>query len=517
MTLSRSAHKASLSQWAGKLKSLYRNNPASCCWLLEMMRRRSTLWTWEMLLCCPDRAVREIVGSLVSQAISEVAPLERARYGEVRSTASIGDQGKNSEPTARPGEGFVVRLLHYMLLFFPQTTKHWERDDGSLSHELPAHQYFHILANFFALGTSERGFGLQQNLLCRTLDLYLGNKLPATQEKAAARLQFSKGSDLTNVLQVIQLLTQHALSRPELMPEEAMQMLTSAAFLGSFLLEGPARKRYTAVRIVVQDLCRHSLERSQAVLGAVMEGFQVGSYHQYRPYFRVLSHLLKLADEHQSARVDLILATLLKVMERQQHYWKETDFCMAHLLRLAHAFPLVRAWLYAHGTELDFLLAWVDTYPRPPNNNKQAGLKLHKRNQPHQYHQKYQTWTRTATHGPAGISLGEKKAQIKAIQSDAAFTDGAASDSDDDLEDRLLATGTELDVQDTDMRWLEAKVLQVHGRSVYITYVRYSIEWDEWIEMSSPRIAAAGTFCEPVQEKEAQTHRGSWTMHNDVR
>ena len=78
------------------------------------------------------------------------------------------------------------------------------------------------------------------------------------------------------------------------------------------------------MHIVVQGLCRHSLERSQAILAAVMEGFQVGSYHQYRPYFRVLSHLLGLADEHESARVELILASLLKVMDRQQHYWKET-------------------------------------------------------------------------------------------------------------------------------------------------------------------------------------------------
>jgi len=45
-------------------------------------------------------------------------------------------------------------------------------------------------------------------------------------------------------------------------------------------------------------------------------------------------------------------------------------------------------------------------------------------------------------------------------------------------------------VKDTIDQWLEAQIIQVRNNMVYVHYNGWGTRWDEWIEMSSPRIAA---------------------------
>lgn len=50
--------------------------------------------------------------------------------------------------------------------------------------------------------------------------------------------------------------------------------------------------------------------------------------------------------------------------------------------------------------------------------------------------------------------------------------------------------GQWVDVKDTIDQWLEAQIIQVRNNQVYVHYNGWGTRWDEWIEMSSPRIAA---------------------------
>jgi hypothetical protein len=50
--------------------------------------------------------------------------------------------------------------------------------------------------------------------------------------------------------------------------------------------------------------------------------------------------------------------------------------------------------------------------------------------------------------------------------------------------------GQWVDVKDTIDQWLEAQVIQVRNNQVYVHYNGWGTRWDEWIDFSSPRIAA---------------------------
>lgn len=59
------------------------------------------------------------------------------------------------------------------------------------------------------------------------------------------------------------------------------------------------------------------------------------SYDQVRAYFRVLMALVQMKDSLQAKRVEWILESLLSVMKGQARFWKITDFCIEHLIRMA--------------------------------------------------------------------------------------------------------------------------------------------------------------------------------------
>ena len=54
--------------------------------------------------------------------------------------------------------------------------------------------------------------------------------------------------------------------------------------------------------------------------------------------------------------------------------------------------------------------------------------------------------------------------------------------------------GQWVDVKDTIDQWLEAQVIQVRNSQAYVHYNGWGTRWDEWIDFSSPRIAAFKTY-----------------------
>lgn len=80
------------------------------------------------------------------------------------------------------------------------------------------------------------------------------------------------------------------------------------------------------------------------------------------------------------------------------------------------------------------------------------------------------------------------------------------------FENRSLILGQWIDVKDTIDHWLEAEVIDVDERNkrVLVHYNEWSSRWDEWLDMSSKRIApfrtqtvqnGYGFYMSPAPEK----------------
>ena len=62
------------------------------------------------------------------------------------------------------------------------------------------------------------------------------------------------------------------------------------------------------------------------------------------------------------------------------------------------------------------------------------------------------------------------------------------------LEPLVFQVGKKFDVLDLKNKWCVATIKRIQGRLVYFGYDGWAINWDEWIPMSSHRIAIAGTY-----------------------
>jgi hypothetical protein len=323
-----------------------------------------------------------------------------------------------------------------------------------------------------------------------------------------------------------------------------LQLLHSDEFLSQLLMEGPERSRREAAFGVLRSLVWKDPEGTDVVLHAIFDGFEESNYFLYRSLFRMLDALLGITDEFARHRARTVVDRLVALLYSQFSFWKETDFVMEFTLRLCRAHRHARAALLQreHLHALEKYLLWLSHYgDAVPLNNKQGALKLHKPYRSLRYQHRHQVHTRSSTSDSHGLRVAEKErvvqnivAHLKALPEGAGedgddagglhevlpsagenadvdvLDDVYEGDSDDDLDKRVLDVGTFVDVFDTDVTWLEGKVVEVEGGYVKINYVRYSSQFDEWVSMISPRIATAGSFKEhrPVYERHDYSYSG---------
>jgi hypothetical protein len=58
---------------------------------------------------------------------------------------------------------------------------------------------------------------------------------------------------------------------------------------------------------------------------------------------------------------------------------------------------------------------------------------------------------------------------------------------------RDFIVGQCIDVADSVNRWSEAEIKRVEPGRIYIRYIFWGLQWDEWIDKDSTRLAAAGS------------------------
>jgi hypothetical protein len=93
-----------------------------------------------------------------------------------------------------------------------------------------------------------------------------------------------------------------------------------------------------------------------------------------RPYFRVMMTLVLLKDSLHTTRANALIESLVTVIHTQSRFWKITDFCFEHLLRMARKSRTVYTWLNAHQKYCENLIGWLHAYAEPPAPSFHRGL-----------------------------------------------------------------------------------------------------------------------------------------------
>lgn len=267
--------------------------------------------------------------------------------------------------------GFIDALLRLL----PVVPEWWRRFN----------EYFSVLAHFAQSTASACSYLLRRhNLLARLLDLYVG----APENVFAMPLRDGKRPpvgdtiirpDTTAFLALLaSLVSASALhvaalpSSPAQVPlsPEASQLLFSKAVLARLLTDATSRRRGEHLATLLSCLCWESMEQSKLIIGLLVSGIKAEQVDTLRPYMRVVGALLQIADSLQAVRQDILLQSLLLVIEQHAGVWQPMCFLIEHLIRMCRRFPVAYAWMQAHPSNCDNLIQWLKQHPVAPRQGE---------------------------------------------------------------------------------------------------------------------------------------------------
>jgi len=256
------------------------------------------------------------------------------------------------------------------------------------------------------------------------------------------------------------------------------------------LVDGPtSRKRGQHVSAIINHHAWENAKFTKDIIGAVTNVLEESSFDEVRPIFRVFTALLGIKDSLQNERVDWSLSVLLVTMKQQEKYWKITDLCIEHLVRLAKKNADVYAWLRNHQDRWVWLIDWLNAFPVQPTHMDQ-GIALFKPGKGG-----HNMWRYGAQ--PMGLSGKRKMMILQLVRENKEVDKADASDSDEDLSERVFTVGQFVDCKDTANKWLISKVVEVKEGSVFIHYEGWSTKWDEWLDTDSIRVAKLYRYTSP--------------------
>jgi len=277
----------------------------------------------------------------------------------------------------------------------------------------------------------------------------------------------------------------------------ALDLIQSKAFLKTIVAEANTRKKGESVVAIVNHHCYESKELCQRVISSISTELEEKPYDKCRCYIRVLNGLLNLEDSLQDKRIEWVLSSFLAVMESQKRYWKFTDFCVDHLIRMAKNSRKANEWLQSHNDRLGWVVTWVKEHPQPPVMDE--SMEVYKPN-----YKASGGWASKAdSAAPTGLPAARKELALLLIIEGKVLDNDAAGDSDQALEDREFKLNQYVDVRDTANDWLIGKVIQVAGNRVKITYVGWPSSWDEWLDKSETRLMELGKYTTAQQRAKA--------------
>jgi len=377
-------------------------------------------------------------------------------------------------------------------------------------------QYFRVLNHIAGLGAREAHFLVANGFVARLVDFYLGDESPNPEvsnipiDAKGRRKRMGDEWNIPDWTQFLALLqTLVTSTTPAHLPSNAptpstlwiaekpfparaslspidLKLLMYKDFMARFLALAVTRKRGVYISNTLCHLCWESMEITEHIVGYVGHSLEENSDEEIRPLFRTIAALLNMKDSLQEKRVSLIMNSLLAVMKVQQQFWRVTQLCIDHIIRLAKRNPAVYSWLNKNAAKMQWLGEYAVTYARPPayNDPSMSLLKRDNRNQYADHRLGY----------ASALSARQKLAVFDAIREGKALDDSNASDSDEDLSERVFEVGQWIDCKDTVNKWCEASVAAIQDDMLRIHYDGWTEKWDEWIERSSSRITRYGRF-----------------------
>jgi len=289
------------------------------------------------------------------------------------------------------------------------------------------------------------------------------------------------------------LFTKESTYTPCTLSKVAQQLLLSGdknEFLSRVLPLAASRKKGKMVTDIIAHLSFENDTISRTFIQKIAAGLEDNDYDNIRPYFRTMMRLVTIEDSLKQKRIDSLMNSFLATIQSQTKYWKITDFCIEHLIRMVKKSPDVSKWMVDHNSLIEPLTQWLQQHSEPPysRGERNSDIMLHKPVQ-QQYYQQHGSNFNTVY----GLSTRRKFDFLEALKQGKELEQEGATDSDVDFSDRILKEGEWVDCLDTSHKWLCGKVVRVEGSKAQIHYDGWADRWDEWLEMSHPRIRSLGT------------------------
>ena len=516
-TLCRSRYKKNLPLWNSILTHFYHSSLRASQWLLAQLTE-SDHWIRTILLASPITEVRTALAALIGVAM-------QMGWEEEKGMSQVSSTSNDSITPAR----YVMPFIDSLIAALPIVTEYSRR----------CNQFFHVLHQFSLLDYDAIIYLVDRHdAIARLLDLYLGDTSPLSDNpysmpvNPSTKKRVNIGEtlvrpDMTSFLGLVARLlcasqTVKGASVPppptsilsptgssHLLPlsPTAFTLVSSKPFLTRLISDAISRRRGEYVNTILAHYCYNDMDASRMVIGIIVTGIRKDQVDTMRPYFRVISGLIELKDELQSTRLDILMQSLLLEMENQSMYWKPTDFCLEHLLRLSKRYPTIGEWIRSHPTKFDWILNWLKLHPTPPRQGEATLMHKPARIDPITQIQAYHPYDFAAYAPKTWPSLQHTHQQklshyerLRAGDLNISPIDSDGFDSDDDLTDRQLRVGQYVDALDTQSKWLVARVIDVSpdGKQVKIHFDNWHAKYDETLPMDSTRITRFGRFSNKV-------------------
>ena len=537
MTFARSRNKELLLQWSSALRSLYERDVLSSAWLLHQFTINNGLWVSEYLWECTDQNVKRAVAELLCVAIGNVLPLAADAFKEGAPKPVL---WRDDQPAASGavwlsytqsdessyGVDVAVEFAHTLVRLLNISSVHWREFD----------HYFRVFS-VLASSSSQCALWLlrEHHMLGRLLDFFLCdastcttlNQLPIDPHTGTRLVMRDMHSspEWNNFIAFTSTLIQHS-KQPATLPvtlppnpntpppaqlnpytdrslvdmsQEEMALLVfpdiNNGFLVHLLQLAATRKKGQIVSAAICHLCRNNETLTLLLVQCIRRGMEWFDFDSIRSYFRVLTALVLLKDDLQAVRVAAIIAMLLDLIRAQLRYWKISDFCIDHLIRIAKLSPLALQYIHSHTSDLEPLLNFLSSYPDPPTPNHRyqmqssaAGVQLFK---PREHYNVSRPQSAFEAYGlPTRTKLAVLESLMRGGEVDDAA--GTGSDSDQDFSERVLEEGQWVDACDTASKWLCAQVVSVAGTKVLLRYSGWCFSPETKLLLADGGVIAAG-------------------------
>lgn len=351
--------------WHPILHALYHDEVDGCRWFLRTMSTNETLLL-DLLVSNPHSEVRELMGSVVSEAIATTSNIA------FEEQASSSDSSAADNKLLPASFEFIFILIQLMpeLLTVP------------IQHH---HQYFLTIWDFVQTGRNEGAFLVVNSVVGAIVALLTG--MGSTQPLLQAQLQKVKSKQIlksidlnVTVLKLVSLLIRCGLPpamdversrRRQLPPNMAQdyvdfsladqEVLCNDRFLT--LLTQRANwysKETKPLEQIVMHLCWESQQVTTKFMDKILQGIVSEDHHDVKPYFRTFNSLLKIRDSLARVRVTDGMTKVLAAVASQQQYYKATETSIDMLTRLAKRHPSTAGqWLQDNQRNCAWMEKWL--------------------------------------------------------------------------------------------------------------------------------------------------------------